>query len=154
MSTLMKYRSDELARLMAGAYMRMHRRIDAAMAEQGASLARTKMLLLIQKAEGRARAADLASLLSQAPRTVTEALDGLERDGLIERVPDAEDRRVKRLRITAQGASAITATEPLRHQLTSDIFAPLGEAQCEALGTALEQLIGLLDDDPCLIQRP
>lgn len=145
----MKYRSDDLARLMAGAYMRMHRRIDAAMADQGASLARTKMLLLIQKHGGTARAADLAGLLGQAPRTVTEALDGLERDGLIERVPDAADRRVKRLRITPQGAGAITATEPLRHRLTSEIFAPLGDAECDRLGATLERLIALLDDDPC-----
>ena len=141
----MKYRSDDLTRLMAGAYMRIHRRVDAAMAEQGASLARTKMLLLIERQRGDAKAADLAAWLGQAPRTVTEALDGLERDGLIERTPDAVDRRVKRVAITEEGCRAIAATEPLRHRLTSEIFAPLEPAECEALGDTLEKLIAALD---------
>lgn len=144
----MKYRSDDLARLLAGTYMRVHRRIDAAMAAEGASLARTKMLLLIQKGAGAARAADLAGYLGQAPRTVTEALDGLERDGLIARTADPADRRVKRLAITDEGRRAIAATEPLRQRLTGELFAPLSDAECDALGTMLEKLIETLDDDP------
>ncbi|HTG37301.1 MarR family winged helix-turn-helix transcriptional regulator [Sphingomonas sp.] len=141
----MEYRSDDLTRLLAGTYMRMHRRVDAAMAEQGASLARTKMLLLIEKQGGEAKAADLAGWLGQAPRTVTEALDGLERDRLIERTPDAADRRVKRLRITDEGRRAIAATEPLRHRLTLEIFAPLDPAECDVLGATLEKLIAGMD---------
>ncbi|PCD02142.1 MarR family transcriptional regulator [Sphingomonas spermidinifaciens] len=144
----MKYRSDDIARLLAGTYMRVHRRIDAAMAAEGASLARTKMLLLIEKGAGAARAADLAAYLGQAPRTVTEALDGLERDGLIARTADPADRRVKRLAITDEGRRAIAATEPLRQRLTGELFAPLSAAECEALGATLAKLIDALDEDP------
>ncbi|MBB5697345.1 MarR family winged helix-turn-helix transcriptional regulator [Sphingomonas yantingensis] len=144
----MKYRSDDLARLLAGTYMRVHRRIDAAMAAEGASLARTKMLLIIEKHAGEARAADLAAYLGQAPRTVTEALDGLERDGLIARTADSADRRVKRLAITQEGRRAIAATEPLRMRLTGELFASLEPAECQALGATLEKLVAALDDDP------
>lgn len=144
----MNYRSDDLARLLAGTYMRVHRRIDAAMAAEGASLARTKMLLIIEKRGGEARAADLATFLGQAPRTVTEALDGLERDGLIARTADPADRRVKRLTITEEGRRAIAATEPLRLRLTGELFASLEPAECQALGATLEKLIEALDDDP------
>lgn len=142
----MNYRTDELGRLLAGAYLRMHRRIDAAMSAEGASLARTKMLLLVDRGAGRARAADLADLLGQAPRTVTESLDGLERDGLIVRVADPADRRVKRLAITEEGRRAIAASEPLRLRLTGEIFAPLDDAEREVLGDMLERLIAGLDD--------
>jgi DNA-binding MarR family transcriptional regulator len=149
----MKYRSDELTRMLAGAYMRIHRRLDAAMADQGASLARTKLLLIIEKQGGNARAADLAEWLGQAPRTVTEALDKLERDGLIERVADPQDRRVKRLRITDDGRRAAAATEPLRHRLTSEIFGSLSEAECEEFGRTLMKLIDALDAD-LLCEKP
>lgn len=143
----MKYRSDDLARLLYGSYIRMHRRLDAAMAERGASLSRTKLLLLVQKRSGEVRAADLADWLGQAPRTVTEALDGLERGGLIERVADAHDRRVKRLRITDAGKSAIAETEPLRLQLTSAVFGTLREEEREMLGDILTKLVDRLDGD-------
>ncbi|WP_315763067.1 MarR family winged helix-turn-helix transcriptional regulator [Sphingomonas sp. Y38-1Y] len=151
----MNYRCDDLARLLAGTYMRLHRKLDAAMAAEGASLARTKMLLMIQKQAGEARAADLAAWLNQAPRTVTEALDGLERDGLIARIADPSDRRVKRVTITEEGERAIAATEPLRQRLTTDLFGPLSDDERNALGATLEKLIQRLDLDPsCTLSRP
>ncbi|MFN3434510.1 MAG: MarR family winged helix-turn-helix transcriptional regulator, partial [Sphingomonas sp.] len=76
------------------------------MAEQGASLARTKLLLFLDR-RGPARAADIADFFDNAPRTVTEAIDGLERDGLVIRSPDAHDRRVKQVSITDRGRRVI-----------------------------------------------
>lgn len=123
----MKISEDELVRLMAKTYLLMHRRVDRAMTQQGASLARTKLLLYIEEEGGTARAADIAELFDLAPRTVTEALDALERDQLIVRTTDPLDRRVKRLAITPLGTSAIAATEPLRKDLIAEMCAPLSE---------------------------
>src|SRR3546814_13117155 len=92
------------------------------MTEQGASLAQTKILMCIKAQMGMARAADVAEIMNLAPRTVTEALDGLEREGLIQRVPDKEDRRVKRLAITPAGEAAVAGTEPLRVGLGARLF--------------------------------
>jgi len=123
----MKISEDELVRLLAKTYLLMHRRVDRAMTLQGASLARTKLLLYIEDEGGNARAADIADLFDLAPRTVTEALDALERDQLIVRTTDPTDRRVKRLAITPVGRSAIAATEPLRKDLITGMCAPLSE---------------------------
>lgn len=144
-------KNDHMVRNLARTYLLLHRRLDRAMAEQGASLARTKMLLLIQAEGGNARAADVAEMLQLAPRTVTETLDALERDELIERSPDADDRRVKRLAVTPAGAAAIAASEPLRRRLVDEVFSVLDADEYQQLEALLGKLSATLEnaDLPC-----
>jgi DNA-binding MarR family transcriptional regulator len=61
---------------------------------------------------------DLADDLESTPRNITGLVDHLERDGLVERVPDSEDRRSVRARLTAAGKARIEAIwqEGLEHQ--------------------------------------
>jgi len=61
---------------------------------------------------------DLATDLDSTPRNITGLVDHLERDGLVERVPDAEDRRSVRARLTDAGRTQIEAIwqEGLQHQ--------------------------------------
>lgn len=49
----------------------------------------------------------LAEGLDSTPRNVTGLVDHLERQGLVERVPDPEDRRSVRARLTATGRERI-----------------------------------------------
>jgi DNA-binding MarR family transcriptional regulator len=130
---------DDIAARYGKMFMRMHRLLDRRMARTGASLSRTKLLMYIDR-EGSARAADIAELFGVAPRTITEALDGLERDGLIRREPDASDRRVKQISITEEGKRAIAATEPLRLMLVERIFGSLSMAERDQLKTILDKL--------------
>jgi len=107
-------------------YLRAYRLVDRQMAAQGTSLARTKVLMLVAR-DGATRSTDIASALGQAPRTVTEAIDGLERDGLVRRDPDPEDRRAKRISVTDAGKAAIEAAEPIRHRFFLDAFGVLDD---------------------------
>jgi DNA-binding MarR family transcriptional regulator len=61
---------------------------------------------------------DLATDLDTSPRNITGLVDHLERDGLVERVPDAEDRRSVRARLTESGRTRIESIwqEGLAHQ--------------------------------------
>ncbi len=124
----------------------IRRSFDRAMTEQGASLAQTKILMCIKAQLGTARAADIAEIMNLAPRTVTEALDGLEREGLIQRVPDRDDRRVKRLAITAAGEAAVAVTEPLRLQLGGKLLKALNPSERRHFHAALQKLLQGLDD--------
>ena len=142
----MKVDEEELITGLAKAYMLMHRRVNRAMTKQGASLARTKMLAFVRKSGGSARAADIADLFDLAPRTVTESLDSLERDQLIVRTTDPQDRRVKRLAITPLGESAIAATEPLRRELMAEICAVLSEDDRVQLHDILGRLVASLSE--------
>lgn len=125
---------------LARVFLRSHRLLDRRMTAEGASLARTKLLLYLEGQEGEARAADIAEFFGLAPRTVTEALDGLERDGMVRREPDPLDRRVKRLSITEAGMAATAATEPLRVALVEQIFGVLSDVEREKLGAILTKL--------------
>ncbi len=130
---------DDIAGRFGKLFMRMHRLFDRRMARTGASLARTKILMYVDR-EGSARAVDIAGLFGVTPRTVTEALDGLERDGLLRRDPDPNDRRAKRLSVTDEGKRAIRATEPLRLMLVDRIFGLLAPAERDQLWAILSKL--------------
>jgi DNA-binding MarR family transcriptional regulator len=135
---------DNLASSFGKLFLRMHRLMDRRMAKSGASFSRAKLLMMAQK-EGPTRAIDMAEMFGLAPRTVTEALDGLERDGLIRREPDAVDRRVKRVIITADGKRAINATEPLREEMIDRIFGGLSDEEQAQLGRILDKLTTAID---------
>jgi DNA-binding MarR family transcriptional regulator len=61
---------------------------------------------------------DLASDLDTTPRNITGLVDHLERDGFVERVPDPEDRRSVRARLTDAGRTRIESIwkEAFEHQ--------------------------------------
>jgi DNA-binding MarR family transcriptional regulator len=61
---------------------------------------------------------DLAQDLDSTPRNITGLVDHLERDGLVERVPDSEDRRSVHARLTEAGRAQIEAIwqQGIQHQ--------------------------------------
>jgi len=73
---------------------------------------------------------ELALSLDSTPRNVTGLVDHLERDGLVERVPDPDDRRSVRARLTEKGREKINGIwkEGLAHQ-----YALAGELSNEDL---------------------
>lgn len=61
---------------------------------------------------------ELAEGIDSTPRNVTGLVDHLERDGLVERVPDPADRRSVRARLTEKGRTTISGIwkEGMAHQ--------------------------------------
>ena len=135
---------ETLASNLFSVFLRMHRLMNRRMAEQGASLARTKLLLFLAK-RGPARAADIADFFDNAPRTVTEAIDGLERDGLVVRTPDARDRRVKQVSITDAGRRVTGETEPMRRALIDAVFGVLSSAEQAQLDDMLARMLAAVE---------
>ena len=141
--------SEPLASSLFSLFLRMHRLMNRRMADQGASLARTKLLLFLAK-RGPARAADIAEFFDNAPRTVTEAIDGLERDGLVVRTPDTRDRRVKQVSITDSGRRVIGETEPMRQALIDDVFGVLSVGEQAQLEDMLARMLAAVDAQEAL----
>ncbi|MFJ3670356.1 MarR family winged helix-turn-helix transcriptional regulator [Streptomyces sp. NPDC090106] len=79
-------------------------------ATAGLSLSRTKVLQALA-AHGALHQAELATVLGQAPRSVTQILEGLERLGMVSRTSHAEDRRRKSVDLTDVGRTALAAAE-------------------------------------------
>ncbi|PYE28486.1 DNA-binding MarR family transcriptional regulator [Rhizobium sp. PP-F2F-G38] len=133
--------SDKLFEL----YHRVHRLINQSMTEEGVSLARSKFLFFLNKL-GPCRSTDIACALNFAPRTVTEAIDGLERDKLVARQPDPEDRRAKIVSITDVGRIALEAAEHPRKQLIEEIFSALDDEQLDQLHEIVSKLVRRTDE--------
>ncbi|EIJ45508.1 transcription regulator protein [Herbaspirillum sp. GW103] len=131
--------SSSAAEALRDFYIRSHRTLDKLMAGEGASLARNKMLGHIER-NSPVRAADLATAFGFAPRTITEAIDALERDGLVRRSGDASDRRVKYIALTASGKEVLRASEPVKKTFIDGLFAALSEKEIASLTTVLGKL--------------
>lgn len=133
---------EQLTSAYAEVYLQLMRTADRRMAEQGASLAQTKLLLCLKK-RGPMRGIDIAERFGQSPRTVTEAIDGLERNELVQRDPDPSDRRAKLVSITDKGIEAVAKTEPLRRQLMEQTFGMLEQEEQAELLRILRKLPGV-----------
>ncbi len=102
-------------------------------------------------------AAELAEYTGVTRATITGLLDGLERDGLIERRSDLADRRMIRVRLTAQGEGFLDRVRPSYFQWFARLMEPLSEAERQQLGALLLKvqqrmaiLAGELRQDPVL----
>ncbi len=123
---------EDVGEALRDFYQRSHRLIDRIMSARGASFARARILMQIGRA-GSLRSIDLAAAFGFAPRTVTEAIDGLERDGLVRRDPDPDDRRAKRISLTLAGKAAVEAAEISRLEYLKSVFGILSNDEREVL---------------------
>lgn len=86
------------------------------------------------------RLGDVAKALHIAPRSATEVVDRLEERGLVERVPDANDRRATCVRLTADGARTVRELAHARDADADDFFAALDEHDRAELHRILTKL--------------
>jgi DNA-binding MarR family transcriptional regulator len=69
------------------------------------------------RAKGEMTLGDLAESLDVSPRNITGLVDHLEKDSLVERFPDPEDRRATRVRLGAAGKQKL-------HEIKNQIGSP------------------------------
>ena len=103
---------------------RMFRAVNDEMSRSGLSMARTKVLRRLQE-QGPARQSVLAADFELSPHSISDIVDGLERQGLAERGPDPADRRAKLVTITDAGQSALDVANVTRERLLTQIFGTL-----------------------------
>jgi DNA-binding MarR family transcriptional regulator len=130
-----------LCDLYVAHHFRLKRVVDEAMQGAGLSMARAKLLDRLNT-QGLMRQQALADCFGFAPRSITDMVDGLERDGLAERLDDPGDRRAKLVRITAAGKVALNAALRVRVELIQHIFGVLSPAD----RVELARLLTALDD--------
>jgi DNA-binding MarR family transcriptional regulator len=113
--------------------------VDDSMTTGGLSLARTKVLQVLDR-RGTVRQSVLAQELGQAPRSVTQSVEALEREGLVQRTADPHDGRSKLVRLTPEGTRALAAGTAAGEQVLREVFGAMG---AERLGN-LDQLLDAL----------
>ncbi len=78
----------------------------------------------------------------------SRSADVLVRRGLLERQEDPEDRRIKRLTLTAKGAEAAGRIRAARLAGLESFVAPLDPAERRHLATAIRSLLRTATPDP------
>ena len=89
-------------------------------------------------------------MLDLQPISLTRLLDGLSDNGLIERRPDPEDRRAKRLYLTPAARPLLERLSVLGEELSETAFAGIDPAE-EAL--LLARLNGVMENLRRVVQR-
>jgi DNA-binding MarR family transcriptional regulator len=87
------------------------------------------------------RITELAEHLRIAPRSATEVVDHLERSGLVERRPDAADRRATLVGLTGKGRAAGDDLREARQAEAGRFFGSLSEEDRQALAEILRKLV-------------
>jgi DNA-binding MarR family transcriptional regulator len=130
---------EQLGERYLAVHQRMFRAVNDEMNGCGLSLARTKVLMRLHD-QGPTRQSVLAADMGLAPHSITDIVDGLERQGLAERRPDATDRRAKLVAITEAGQICLDVAMGIRERLLTQIFGALGEADRATLLRLLDRL--------------
>ena len=101
---------------------RLHRqRANELMKEIGLHVGQEMLLSALCKAEGMTQT-ELAECLMIQAATVTNSLRRLERDGIVERNTDLEDKRISRVYLTDKGRELINLVEEKWKKLEEQTF--------------------------------
>ena len=88
---------------------------------------------------------ELAASAGVAPPTATRMLDALVRDGLAERTPCAEDRRVVRIGLTDAGREAVAAAAERVAASRARVRDQLSEEERAQAAALLRRLAGIVE---------
>ncbi len=110
------------------------------------SAARMEALGAILNSSTLSAQVDIARRLRIEGPTLTRMLDSLESDGLVERLPDPNDRRTKLLRITPQGEEVLEQIFEITDALRARLLAGLGPDTVALLNDILGDLLARLDN--------
>jgi DNA-binding MarR family transcriptional regulator len=131
---------------------RMRRVADERLSGLGLSMPRIKLLQYLSHS-GPTRQNVIATCFDIAPRSVTDMVDCMERDGLAVRRDDPSDRRAKLVELTPTGSEAAARAGDARDELFGHIFGVLDAAQRASLLdllTTLDKATATADESsPC-----
>lgn len=123
---------------------RAHRTLAASLLSQvGLHPGQEALLMELWDHDGRTQA-DLAESLGVEPPTVTKMLQRMETSDLVDRRPDATDRRAIRVYLTPKGRRLKGRVDKLWAELGSRAFEGLSERQQSSLRSLLNAVEGNL----------
>jgi DNA-binding MarR family transcriptional regulator len=136
---------ENLGFLLAKASQRWNELLQEAFAREGFPEVRASygsVLIPLFEEDG-LRIGEIARRARLSKQTMTTMVRLAERDGLVERRPDAADGRATRVHLTAKGKRLEPVAERILGELDAGARAALGERGLAASERALEKLAGL-----------
>ncbi len=108
-------------------------------ARYGLSMGKFTLLMQLSQVDG-LTPSECATRSGVTRATITGLLDGLERDGLVERQSDASDRRMLRVHLTDQGRTLLERMLPDHFCRTTGLMAHLTSSEKKTLIKLLEKV--------------
>jgi DNA-binding MarR family transcriptional regulator len=117
-------------------------RLEARLSEVGLSLAKLAALHQLTAAGESLPLGQLAERLACVKSNVTQLVDRLEADGLVNRTSDPNDRRSRLAVLTSAGRIAFSKGDEIKKQTEKELFGVLTATETEALHALLAKLQG------------
>ncbi|SNS83720.1 transcriptional regulator, MarR family [Noviherbaspirillum humi] len=114
----------------------MRRAFERRLGRSSLTLAQARALLYLSRNEG-LRQVELAAMLEVQPITLARLIDQLEAAGMVERLPDPDDRRAYKLYLTKAAAPHLAAINDVIRSIHADALRSLGRQQVDSLGATL-----------------
>ncbi|MEM1280332.1 MAG: MarR family transcriptional regulator [Cyanobacteria bacterium P01_H01_bin.152] len=101
-----------------------------------------------QGAPYRLKPTELYGLLMLSSGAMTNRIDRLEKEGLVTRLRDPEDRRGIRVQLTSQGMERVDAVMPVLFEQENRLLTELSQSETAALIDLLRQFLATLNHAP------
>lgn len=115
--------------------------IDEHLRSQGHSASRMEAMASIAYAPAATTQIQVAKRIGIEGPTLTRTLDLLEADGLVERLPDPNDRRNKHMKLTQAGLEALAEMFQITRRLRLKLLEGVPQSDIEATDRFLSQLV-------------
>ena len=135
----------DLATLMFVSYRAMDERVRQAMRDAGYDVTVAQARLAQRIAEEGTRLTELADRAGVTKQTASLLVAALEREGLVERVPDAADGRARLIQLSSRGRQAAQRAMEVVIAVEGEWTAHLGPELTERLREALVRLREVTD---------
>lgn len=122
--------------------------LDARLAGLGMSDARWQCLLHLGRAEGPLAQVELADAIGITPPSLVKLLDRLQEDGWIERLPEPQDRRAKRVGLTPKAQNMVQRIEDEALVLRKELWKGISASDRQIFLRVLERLDERMDAIP------
>jgi len=132
--------SDALGYLLKHATLRLTALTDAALGPHGIDSKDLGVLRVLSRKEPMSQL-QVAQTLDIDRTTMVALLDGLERQGIVTRHPDPEDRRRNLVELTTAGSEIYEAAEGVRKAMEVEFLAPIEHGGGERLRRLLRALV-------------
>lgn len=130
---------DSLILLMYAAEA-VNKYLESQMKKHGQDQTRLNVLYLLISNDGTMTPTNISKRVYRSKHAITRAIDILEKDNLVKRVPSGSDRRSINVAITEKGINLVKQTLPDLQRASSVATSCLTKEQAEELGTLSRKL--------------
>jgi DNA-binding MarR family transcriptional regulator len=119
----------------------------ALIAELDLTMPQIRAMFVLDTADHALALTELAPQMGLSVAAAGRSVDGLVRDGLVSRTEDPDDRRIKRLALTAHGQAALARMTEARLVGLRRFAETLGDAERDALAQGFEAVFAQWDSE-------